>query len=668
MLLDIKEVLGSFSREGAEVAIIDEAGSAHSESLESTLDEIIILNGKSIAQDEAPIVPDSLMSRLKMGGKVSVLLGEHQIDVSPVSSFHGGPQLRFLGLLRIGRCKHDIAAIARYKKVDGGNHDAWPRAGFVEELAFDSADKFVMEWQVANNPKEFLELKPDPETFLPKAEYFLTALNGSAPGVKGTSHFILRNAFKSIDVLTANAAAEQGYACAFFICEGESSFTDSVITDNPATVVMRLECNLEVVSVRFAKFLIEHLLKRSNISGTEMFSTSTSKDLFDQIVVIPRKFAQEAMVSFIETYEVFRPFASSQTKLREQLSPLYPDYELLMRSACRLKQISIEHRWTALQQFSYDLPSPVAHCISAFFTRDHAEHRGRVAGKLLDVAIELHALVAVSVATDSFMPQAQSTAAGALLKAEKATLGTWIDSTLLPIKSVYTRERDKLLAGGSDAGLSRLGPAGIYAMEGLFGDQTYLAIKEMQRVRNDEGQAHTGLGRESQSELFAEQVINAFINYFESTRVLWSTLSLNYCRSVARDVTGYSATFNQLSGSNYLLPNKQMAVPADFAFIPGQLALMPNRNLSESDKFTPIPVTPLYFVNPPQEFGPIFIYFFNQLLSNDGKTDYVLNNYSYIEDSRKTFSQDDSSIKHLTHFLAPYRQLRPQKASAPAQT
>jgi hypothetical protein len=663
VLLDINEVVGAFAQEGADIAIIDKEGSAYADSSGCTLDEIIVLDGKTIAQDEGQIVPDGLMSRLKMGGRVSVLMGEHQADTSPISSFHGRQQLRFLGLLRIGRCKEDIAAIARYRKVEGGNHDTWPRAGFVEELEFNDAGKLVPGWQAANNTKEFLELKPDSETYLPKTEYFLNALNGSAPGIKGTGYYVLRNAFKSIDVLTANAAAEQGHACAFFMSEGESSFTDSVITTRPESVVMRFECNLEIISVRFAKFLIEHLLKRSGINGVELFSSSTSKEFFDQIVVIPRKFAQEAMVSFIETYEVFRPFASSQTKLREQLSPLYPDYELLMRSACRLKQISIEHRWTALQQISYDLPSPVAHCISAFFTRDDAEHRGRVAGKLLDVAIELHALVAVSVATDSFMPQAQSTAAGALLKAEKATLGTWIDSTLSPIKSAYTRERDKLLAGGSDAGLSRLGPAGIYAMEGLFGEQTYLAIKEMQRVRNDEGQAHTGLGRESQSEFFAEQVINAFINYFEATRVLWSTLSLNYCRSLARDITGFSATFNQLSGSSYLLPNKQIAVPADFVFNPGQLALMPNRSLAESDKFAPIPVTPLYFVSPPQEYGPIFIYFFNQIVSHDGKTDYVFNNYSYIEDSRKTFAQEDSNIKLVSEFLAQNRQLRPAKTN-----
>jgi hypothetical protein len=90
---------------------------------------------------------------------------------------------------------------------------------------------------------------------------------------------------------------------------------------------------------------------------------------------------------------------------------------------------------------------------------------------------------------------------------------------------------------------------------------------------------------------------------------------------------------------------------------------MPNRSLAESDKFAPIPVTPLYFVSPPQEYGPIFIYFFNQIVSHDGKTDYVFNNYSYIEDSRKTFAQEDSNIKLVSEFLAQNRQLRPAKTN-----
>lgn len=191
-------------------------------------------------------------------------------------------------------------------------------------------------------------------------------------------------------------------------------------------------------------------------------------------------------------------------------------------------------------------------------------------------------------------------------------------------------------------------------MDGLFGVNTFSAIKEMQRVRNDEGQAHAGLGHEAQSEQLAEQVVNAFISYFEATRVLWATLSLNYCRSISTELSDRKATFNQLSGSSYLLPNKQFIVPEDFDFTPGQLALMPNRNLAEADRFLPIHVVALYYAPKPIAFEPIFVYFFNQMLAQpNGTFSIVLNNYSYIEASRKIFSSNDKEISHLTQLLLP---------------
>jgi hypothetical protein len=240
------------------------------------------------------------------------------------------------------------------------------------------------------------------------------------------------------------------------------------------------------------------------------------------------------------------------------------------------------------------------------------------------------------------------------MKAKKATLGTWIDSILNQIVACYTRERVRLLTGATDTSLSRLGPGGVYAMDGLFGVNTYATIKEMQRIRNDDGQAHSGLGHEEQSEIFAEKVVNAFINYFEATRVLWATLSLNYCRSVSLDISDRKATFNQLSGSSFLLPNKQFIVPEDFDFTPGQLALMPNRNLPEADKFLPIHVAPLYYALKPKAFEPVFVYFFNQMNAQpDGSLSVTLNNYSYIEEPRKVFTSNEKDISDLAQFLCP---------------
>lgn len=60
MLLDINEVVGAFAQEGADIAIIDKEGSAYADSSGCTLDEIIVLDGKTIAQDEGQIVPDGL--------------------------------------------------------------------------------------------------------------------------------------------------------------------------------------------------------------------------------------------------------------------------------------------------------------------------------------------------------------------------------------------------------------------------------------------------------------------------------------------------------------------------------------------------------------------------------------------------------------------------------
>jgi hypothetical protein len=647
------ELLKTFAQSGESVAIIDRNGATYV-APDGPLDEIIIFGNRSLGAEEFGHLPDELLGRLKVGKRVSILLDDKSSSENPVSDFVRAYSLKFNGFVRIGNPTNDIESIARYTKVDGGESDKWPRAALYDGCIGNNAEEFFENWHAIQISKDILVLKPNQETTLPRADSFKKAQISTPEDNKGSNLYVLKNVFKSIDIISGKEAAEQGNACALFIIEGENNI--SVDTDNlgAATRVIRVECDLEIISPRFARFLLDHLLHKSEISQNELFNSNVFVEFFDKIVQIPRRFAQAATINFISSYDSFHPFANSQSELRGQLSPNFTDHELLMRSACRLKQISIEHRWSALQQLSYDLPAPVAHCIAAFFTRDDAEHRGRVASKLLDVAIELHTLVAVSVATDSFMPHAKSTAVAALTKAKKATLGTWIDSILNPIVSCYSRERIRLLSGAPETNLSRLGPGGVYAMDGLFGVNTFIAIKEMQRVRNDEGQAHAGLGHEAQSEQLAEQVVNAFISYFEATRVLWATLSLNYCRSISTDLSDRKATFNQLSGSSYLLPNKQFIVPEDFDFTPGQLALMPNRNLAETDRFLPIHVVALYYAPKPKAFEPIFVYFFNQMVAQPNATfSIVLNNYSYIEESRKTFASNDKEISNLSQLLFP---------------
>lgn len=647
------ELLNIFARSGENVAIIDSNGATYI-APEGPLDEIIVFGNRSLRLEEFGHLPDELLIRLKVGKRVSILLDDEFCTENSVGAFVRANPLRFSGFVRIGNPTNDVGSIARYIKVDGGNTDKWPKAALFDGCIGNDAKEFFENWHSIHSSKEILVLKPNQETTLPSAENFKNARISTSEDNKASCLYVLKNIFKSIDLINGKDAAEQGNACALFIIEGKNNISADTENLSAATRVVRLECDLEIISPRFARFLLDHLLNKSEISQNDLFNSDVFAEFFDKIVQIPRRFAQAATINFISSYDSFHPFANSQSELRVQLSPNFADHELLMRSACRLKQISIEHRWSALQQLSYDLPAPVAHCIAAFFTRDDAEHRGRVAGKLLDVAIELHTLVAVSVATDSFMPHAKGAAVAALTKAKKATLGTWIDSLLNPIVSCYSRERIRLLSGAPETNLSRLGPGGVYAMDGLFGVNTFNAIKEMQRVRNDEGQAHAGLGHEAQSEQLAEQVVNAFISYFEATRVLWATLSLNYCRTISTDLSDRKATFNQLSGSSYLLPNKQFIVPEDFDFTPGQLTLMPNRNLAEADRFLPIHVVSLYYAPKPKAFEPIFIYFFNQMLAQpNGSFSIVLNNYSYIEESRKTFSSNDKEISNLSQLLFP---------------
>lgn len=647
------ELVNAFARSGESVAIIDGNGATYTAPV-GAIDEIIIFGNRSLGVEEFGNLPYELLARLKVGKRVSILLDDKSSSENPVSSFVRAYPLRFNGFIRFGNPANEFESIARYTKVDGGESDKWPRAALYDGCIGSEANDFLRSWHAMHNTKESLVLKPNQETTLPRADIFKKALIGIPEDNKGSSLYVLKNVFKSIDLIGGIEAAEQGTACALFIAEGENSISLGKESLGTATRVIRAECDLEIITPRFARFLLDHLLHSSELSHSDLFNSNVFVEFFDNIVKVPRRFAQAATINFINSYDSFHPFANSQSELREQLSPNFTDHELLMRSACRLKQISIEHRWSALQQLSYDLPAPVAHCIAAFFTRDDAEHRGRVASKLLDVAIELHTLVAVSVATESFMPHAKSTAVAALTKAKKATQGTWIDSILNPIVACYSRERMRLLSGAPETNLSRLGPGGVYAMDGLFGVNTLTAIKEMQRVRNEEGQAHAGLGHEAQSEQLAEQVVNAFISYFEATRVLWATLSLNYCRSISTDLSDRKATFNQLSGSSYLLPNKQFIVPEDFDFTPGQLALMPNRNLAEADRFLPIHVVALYYAPKPIAFEPVFVYFFNQMLAQpNGTFSIVLNNYSYIDEHRKTLSSSDKEISHLTQLLLP---------------
>lgn len=647
------ELLNTFAQSGESVAIIDRNGATYI-APDGPLDEIIVFGNRSLGVEDFGHLPDELLARLKVGKRVSVLLDYKSSSENPVCAFVSPHPLRFNGFIRIGNPTNEIESIARYTKVEGGETDKWPKAALYDGSIGNETIEFFENWHAIQNTKDILVLKPNQETTLPRAESFRNALIATSEDNKGSNLYVLKNVFKSIDIISGKEAAEQGTACALFITEGGNNISLGTENLGAATRVIRAECDLEIISPRFARFLLDHLLHKSEFTQNELFNSNVFVEFFDKIVQVPRRFAQAATINFISSYDSFHPFANSQSELRGQLSPSFTDHELLMRSACRLKQISIEHRWSALQQLSYDLPAPVAHCIAAFFTRDDAEHRGRVASKLLDVAIELHTLVAVSVATESFMPHAKSTAVTALTKAKKATLGTWIDSILNPIAACYSRERMRLLSGAPETNLSRLGPGGVFAMDGLFGVNTFSAIKEMQRVRNDEGQAHAGLGHEAQSEQLAEQVVNAFISYFEATRVLWATLSLNYCRSISTELSDRKATFNQLSGSSYLLPNKQFIVPEDFDFTPGQLALMPNRNLAEADRFLPIHVVALYYAPKPIAFEPIFVYFFNQMLAQpNGTFSIVLNNYSYIEASRKIFSSNDKEISHLTQLLLP---------------
>ncbi len=278
------------------------------------------------------------------------------------------------------------------------------------------------------------------------------------------------------------------------------------------------------------------------------------------------------------------------------------------------------------------------------------------AGKFIDGIIQLHSLVAASIARMYFDPLVGGVIAGMFDKRPHTELGNWMDE-LKAAKAAFDNQI-MLFASGKNSNISgRIAPLILPSVGRLYDTSVCDVLAELQQTRNRKF-AHAGALSHAEKQEVMLATKDKILKYLRLTEPFWSCLDLAMvCQvkpsSELKD-TGCSLDLIRVCSDDHAKSNVYCpgSSPADFK--PGTIVIV-----NSEKRFGPVPLLPLYYLQKRSLPDSEHIYFLSNK-AKDGKY-YEFNSYTGAPAGVLKISEDDPSIGD---FVENLKQVKGRKVTA----
>ncbi len=343
-------------------------------------------------------------------------------------------------------------------------------------------------------------------------------------------------------------------------------------------------------------------------------------------------------------------------RLRESEEKL-KEFEILTTPGQRIIEtyVRLLRQNAGIESESYAQPPRILFRAFNFIVKWESEYF-EPAGKFIDGIIQLHSLVAASIARTYLDPFVGGVIAGMFDKRPHTELGNWMDE-LKSAKAAFDNQI-KLFASGKSSNISgRIPPLILPSIATLYDTSVCDILVELQQIRNRKF-AHAGALSDLEKEAVMLATKDYVLQYLRLTSPFWSCLDLAMVCEVKPSYdlkeTGCSLELMRVCSDDQVMRNVYCpgSNPGDFK--QGTIVVV-----NFDKRFGPVPLLPLYFLQKRSVPDSEHIYFLSNK-AKDGKY-YEFNSYTGAPAGVLKIAEDDPSIGD---FVENLKELRSRKVTA----
>jgi len=278
------------------------------------------------------------------------------------------------------------------------------------------------------------------------------------------------------------------------------------------------------------------------------------------------------------------------------------------------------------------------------------------AGKFIDGIIQLHSLVAASIARAYLDPSVGGVITGMFDKRPHTELGNWMDE-FRAAKAAFDNQIQLFAKGRSFNIAGRIPPLLLPSIGRLYDTSVHDILEELQKTRNRKF-AHAGTLSDQEKEAVMLATKENVLRYLRLTSPFWSCLDLAMVCAVkpSSDLNGKGCNLELkcVCSDDHVV--KSFFCPGGDAgeFKEGTIVVV-----SFEMSFGPVPLLPLYFLKKRSVPDSEHIYF----LSNKAKDGnyFEFNSYTGAPEGILKIAEEDPAI---AEFIESLKQLRNRKVTA----
>ena len=352
-------------------------------------------------------------------------------------------------------------------------------------------------------------------------------------------------------------------------------------------------------------------------------------------------------------YELKRMVSQRLRKSEEKLK----EFEILTTPGQRIIEtyVRLLRQNAEIESESYAQPPRILYRAFNFIIKWESEYF-EPAGKFIDGMIQLHSLVAASIARSYLDPFVGGVIAGMFDKRPHTELGNWMDE--LKSAKVAFDNQIKLFASGKSSNISgRIPPLILPSIGRLYDTSVCDILVQLQQIRNRKF-AHAGALSDLEKEAVMLATKDYVLQYLRLTSPFWSCLDLAMVCEVKPSYdlkeTGCSLELMRVCSDDHVMRNVYCpgSNPGDFK--QGTIVVV-----NFDKRFGPVPLLPLYFLQKRSVPDSEHIYFLSNK-AKDGKY-YEFNSYTGAPEGVLKIAEDDPSIGD---FVENLKELRSRKVTA----
>jgi hypothetical protein len=278
------------------------------------------------------------------------------------------------------------------------------------------------------------------------------------------------------------------------------------------------------------------------------------------------------------------------------------------------------------------------------------------AGKFIDGIIQLHSLVAASIARMYFDPFVGGVITGMFDKRPHTELGNWMDE-LKAAKAAFDGQISLFASGKSSNISGRISPLILPSIGRLYDTSVCDILSDLQQTRNRKF-AHAGALSHTEKQAVMVATKHNVFEYLRLTAPFWSCLDLAMVCEVKQSSelkdTGCSLDLMRVCSDDLALRNVYCPGSNPDDFKQGAIVVV-----NFDKRFGPVPLLPLYFLQKRSAPDSEHIYFLSNKV-RDGNY-YEFNSYTGAPEGVLKIREDDPSI---VDFVENMKGVRSRKVTA----